>query len=384
MREYSVDAVVFGGGVAGLWTLNALDLAGYSAVLVERSALGDGQTIQSQGIIHGGVKYALPGKMMQNFIEEAAMMPQRWRDHLAGKQQPDLSSVVQNSRECHLWISKKEGISGLLGNWLSSAGVTMLNTKPEPVPLCDAPPLLQGAHAIYKVAEPVIDTASLLRALAAPHCARIVYDNAVEFSHTGLDAVHLNTAGITLRPKFLVLAAGKGNAELASRAGINGEVMQTRPLHQLLAYGSLPVLYAHCIDGCVRDGRPDHTITTHNAQQGRVWNIGGRIAEGESPREERIERGLARLQQAYPVLDFSRIVLDEFVAIRAEPPASSSFGKVHVSSHGNVILAYPMKLAMAPVLGDLVVKHARQITQPSHSKVALETAAARIAKYPWE
>jgi glycerol-3-phosphate dehydrogenase len=56
-----VDVLVIGGGVCGLWALHALLDAGYDAWLLERSALGDGQTIASQGILHAGAKYRLPG-----------------------------------------------------------------------------------------------------------------------------------------------------------------------------------------------------------------------------------------------------------------------------------------------------------------------------------
>ena len=49
-----VDVVIFGGGAAGLWTLDELHRAGRSVVLLESGDLGAGQTIASQGIIHGG------------------------------------------------------------------------------------------------------------------------------------------------------------------------------------------------------------------------------------------------------------------------------------------------------------------------------------------
>ena len=54
-----LDVLVFGGGAAGLWCLDRLRRAGYHAILLESKAIGSGQTIQSQGIIHGGGKYAL-------------------------------------------------------------------------------------------------------------------------------------------------------------------------------------------------------------------------------------------------------------------------------------------------------------------------------------
>ncbi|HCC44093.1 MAG TPA: FAD-binding oxidoreductase, partial [Gammaproteobacteria bacterium] len=52
-----IDIAILGGGIAGLWLLNLLVSRGYSVVLLEKEALGAGQTIASQGMIHGGVKY---------------------------------------------------------------------------------------------------------------------------------------------------------------------------------------------------------------------------------------------------------------------------------------------------------------------------------------
>jgi glycerol-3-phosphate dehydrogenase len=58
-----VDVAILGGGIAGLWLLARLRQAGYSTLLLESQALGAGQTIASQGIIHGGLKYAIDLKL---------------------------------------------------------------------------------------------------------------------------------------------------------------------------------------------------------------------------------------------------------------------------------------------------------------------------------
>ena len=51
MREYNIDVLIFGGGVAGLFCLDKLVREGYNAYLIEKSFLGNGQTACSQGII---------------------------------------------------------------------------------------------------------------------------------------------------------------------------------------------------------------------------------------------------------------------------------------------------------------------------------------------
>jgi len=58
-----VDVAIIGGGIAGLWLLARLRQRGYGVLLIESERLGTGQTISSQGIIHGGTKYALRGQV---------------------------------------------------------------------------------------------------------------------------------------------------------------------------------------------------------------------------------------------------------------------------------------------------------------------------------
>lgn len=45
--RYSTDIVIFGGGVAGLWLLNAVRSAGYQAILFEKESLGGAQDRKS-------------------------------------------------------------------------------------------------------------------------------------------------------------------------------------------------------------------------------------------------------------------------------------------------------------------------------------------------
>ncbi len=97
-----LDVVIFGGGVAGLWALNRLRKAGYQAILLENRALGSGQTMKSQGIIHGGLKYALTG-FLNASANAVEAMPKRWKECLAGRGEIDLASVHRLSDEQLLW-----------------------------------------------------------------------------------------------------------------------------------------------------------------------------------------------------------------------------------------------------------------------------------------
>jgi len=66
------------------------------------SALGAGQTIASQGILHGGLKYSLSG-LLEPSSRAVADMPARWNASLRGQTAPDLRDVRVLSPCCYLW-----------------------------------------------------------------------------------------------------------------------------------------------------------------------------------------------------------------------------------------------------------------------------------------
>src|SRR5438445_7352869 len=99
-----LDVLIFGGGAAGLWCLDRFRRAGYHAILLESTALGRGQTIQAQGIIHGGGKYALRGVRDFTAVRSTKAMPERWRRSLAGEIEQDLRDTQVLSGRCHNWI----------------------------------------------------------------------------------------------------------------------------------------------------------------------------------------------------------------------------------------------------------------------------------------
>ena len=97
-----LDALIIGGGGAGLWLLDEMVRAGLAVLLLEREALGAGQTVSSQGIVHGGIKYTLSGSLTES-ARAIREMPGLWRACLDGSRQPDLSTVRVLADRCHLW-----------------------------------------------------------------------------------------------------------------------------------------------------------------------------------------------------------------------------------------------------------------------------------------
>ena len=77
-----IDVVILGGGIAGLWLLDILERTGIEALVLNKAALGQGQTIASQGIIHGGAKYTF-GMGLETAVSDLAHMPDCWRASLS-------------------------------------------------------------------------------------------------------------------------------------------------------------------------------------------------------------------------------------------------------------------------------------------------------------
>ncbi len=391
--KYSPDVVIFGGGIAGLWALDTFISQGYSALLLENSTLGNGQTICAQGIVHGGFKYVVPGKYRQGSASEVRNMPDRWRAHLSGQRKdPDLSSVLVRSPTCSFWLSQGRGLRGLLEETFSLAGLSLLTSPP--VDVTDTSPawFKASARKIYAVSEPVIDTSSLLFHLARPHASRIIYYNTVSCLASGSGSYELTVTAksgesYTISPQRVVLSSGIGNQDLLKIFGYDEEVMQIRPLRQLLVRGnSLPDLWGHCIDG----GKAVASVTTHyDSRAGeKIWSIGGEIAEKGHTQEpeELIREGRALLERLLQGVDFSQTKWGTFDALRAEEPNGNLLPSgISMKRFGIVYVCFPTKMAMAPVLADALLS---ELIRDGLEKYSLNidgiNSEVRVASFPWE
>jgi len=268
-----VDALIFGGGVAGLWLLDELRRRGVSALLLETGSLGQGQTVASQGILHGGLKYTLQGLLTQS-AAHIREMPALWRDCLAGRREPDLSETTVRSPCCYLW--RTDGVASTLGMIGARFG---LRVAPRTIDRDDRPAVLAGCPgAVARLDEQVISPAGLIANLARRNrdrILRIAGDATFGLAAPGqVEAVAVRNpaTGVSLeiQPEIVVFTAGSGNAGLRERAGLSSDAMQLRPLHMVLARGDLPDLNGHCVDG--RKTR----VTITSAEGGRRKAEGGR------------------------------------------------------------------------------------------------------------
>lgn len=345
--------VILGGGIAGLWTLARLTADGFSALLVEPHALGHGQTIASQGIIHGGVKYTLGGEKAKA-ASLLAPMPAIWRAALAGGD-VDLRGAAVLSEHQHLVSTP--GLITRLTSIVAAAAVRSpahrLTGENRPPPLCDGP---SGAD-VFAMPEQVLDAASLLRAFRVRYEPRLLAaegPHAVEIDPDG-PAVHISANSRRLRVSAgaLVLAAGEGNTALLAQAGVaqSDSAAQRRPLHMVMLRGDLPPLYAHWV--AAASDKPRLTLTTARDRAGRaIWYLGGDLAEtgvGRS-REEQIRAARDELREIMPwfelpaahwaTLPIDRVEGRNANGRRPDMPTVRRFGRI--------IACWPTKLAFAP------------------------------------
>lgn len=375
----STDVLIVGAGVAGLWLNARLRRLGYSTVVVERASLGGEQTLKSQGIIHGGAKYALHGALT-GASEAIADMPRRWSEALSGSGELDLSGVRLLSDAHYLWSPGT--IAGNLTSFFASKAV---RGRVDQVKGEQLPPALQDRAfkgKVYRLAELVIDVPSLLTRLAQLAGDSLLAGEQIEPVQDAGELVGLRVDGREIRAQRIVLSAGAGNAALLEAIGLSQPAMQRRPLHMVLAKGpSLKPLYAHCLGG---GPKPRITITSHPTADGQwVWYMGGDLAEADGvAREPDAQIAAAKKEVAHllPWIDLSQVRWATVRVDRAEPAQSGLVrpDNAFLAEHDRLLVGWPTKLALAPDFSDRVLTSLER----DGIKPAAQTALPDLPKPP--
>lgn len=387
--QIETDIIIFGGGIAGLWLLNRLSKEGYSCQLLENQHLGSGQTLVSQGMVHGGLKYALAGALNSE-SETIAAMPDRWRHCLAGNDAVDLSNTRVLSDVFYMWSG-----GSLLSRFTGFAASKSLRGRIDKLERNDFPAVFQDQRFkgnVYKLYDPVLDTHSLLQTLLSPWQDRAhQYAGAVKLEQQS-DActVHLDN-GLQIKAQLLISSAGKGSAELLTQLGYSKPAMQLRPLHQVaLSSPSLPPLYAHALGN---NPSPRLTVSSHQRDNGNwVWFLGGDLATDGIERDANTQIDYARneLKALLPWLNLSDADWRTIRVDRAEPKQNSLIKPDDAFAEfasDNVLVTWPTKLTLAPRLGDQVMTQlASKNIRPQNMTASntLDLPAATLATKPWQ
>jgi glycerol-3-phosphate dehydrogenase len=385
-QALSTDVLIVGGGIAGLWLNARLRRQGFATLLVENASLGGGQSVKSQGIIHGGAKYALHGALT-GASEAIADMPRRWREALAGNGELDLSGVRLLSEAHYLWSP-----GSLAGNITSFFASKAVRGRVDQVKGEQLPPALQHPKfkgKVYRLAELVLDVPSLISRLSELAGDGLLAAERIEPLQENGELAGLIVDGREIRAQRIILSAGRGNAELLKTLGLSQPAQQLRPLHMALVKGpTLKPLYAHCLGG---GPKPRVTITTHPAADGQwVWYLGGDLAEAEGvARDEQAQITAAQkeLRELLPWVDLSAAQWATLRVERAEP-AQSGLARpdnAFVHEQGKLLVGWPTKLALAPDFADRVLAAlSRDGIQPAQHTPLPPLPRPTVAPPAWE
>ena len=355
-HSLSTDILIVGGGIAGLWLNARLRRLGYATLLVENASLGGGQSLKSQGIIHGGAKYALHGALT-GASEAIADMPRRWREAIEGSGELDLLGVRLLSEAHYLW--SPGSLAGNLTSFFASKAVRgrVDQVKGEQLPPALQHPKFRGK--VYRLAELVLDVPSLISRLTTLAGDSLLAGQTITPLREDGELVGLCVDGRDIRARRVVLSAGRGNADLLADLGVEQPRQQLRPLHMVLVKGrGLKPLYAHCLGG---GPKPRITVTSHPAADGQwVWYLGGDIAEADGvARSEAAQIAAAQkeVQQLLPWIDLSDARWATLRVDRAEPAQSGLVrpDNAFLAEQGSLLVGWPTKLALSPDFADRVI-----------------------------
>lgn len=373
---HSYDIIIFGGGVAGLFVANRLKHDGYNVIVIEKDALGHGQTLASQGMIHGGQKYTLEGKVTPEAAAIAAM-PARWDACLDGTGEIDLSHVESLSLTQIMFPAGNffSGLTTLAAAKAVRGDTRRLKKNEYPDALTRGP--------VFEMQEKVLNTKSLITELAKPLQGRILKGTATELLPDGQVAVD----GQKLQAQAILFTAGAGNEEALKLLKVKETHTQRRPLRQIMVRHMPDALYGH---GITNKPKPRVTITSHSDHNGEyIWYLGGNIAElGASLTDaEALAFAKKEMQEMFPHINWDEKEWATWLGDRAEPKSADGRlppGPV-LHQRGKVLLAWPVKLTFAPLLADNILDWLkRSDIRPHDPTPPPALTPAETGHYPWE
>ena len=177
MNEIKTDIVIIGAGIAGIWLTNVLKNMGFDCVLLENDAIGSGQTISSQGMLHSGVKYALQGKVTADTlaIKDAPFL---WQQALSNNSQIKLTTNCVLADGQYLWSNGK--LSTNIANFFVSKVLQSNVSKIEPSSFPEPFNNNKFNGSLYKLQETILNMPNTLQELYKPIMGNTIKINTIE------------------------------------------------------------------------------------------------------------------------------------------------------------------------------------------------------------
>ena len=371
----SYDIIVFGGGIAGLYSASRLRRAGYNLILIEKDTLGGAQTLASQGMIHGGQKYA--ANKITGHVKAMAKMPARWDACFAGQGDINLSGVSFLSNTQLMFPAST------LVSEQAVRLASLVSIRPSRKLSIEKVPAMLKRGPVYELQEQVLNTKSLVTALANNLRGRIFRGDLAQIGDDG----SMRVSGVAMSAKLVIFAAGAGNEFALTLMNAKGRLTQRRPLRQIMVKPMKQPIYGH---GASDGVKPRVTITSHPTGAGEyVWYLGGNIAEATVGMSETETLNFARQEMSdiFPHVNWTEMEWATHVIDRAE--AFDDAGRLpagaYIYPRGNNLFAWPTKMTLVPELSDqILIWVAAQNISPSADTETPALPIPAIGKYPWE
>ena len=311
------DVVIFGSGIMGLVTAWIFQRRGYRVLVLEKEGaeIGGVQTLASQGILHSGFKY-LCRRGDERMYREAISW---WYTILTSISEDVILSkkiaVVGNDfcSKCKVWLASK----------MFRGNTTIFYNKGTCV----------TSDNIVAVDKLVKNLSKSLDIMAYDPDSLIKMGNRIRILVEG--------AYVEVMADWFVCAAGEGNKDLFGLIARHTILQNKRTFKMFTIKESsyLPTMFAHYVTK--HSGlKPMYTITSI-AGDIRKWDVGGKIAEGDTsiPRFIKTIKSLRGINFNIKAEDISYKYVDVAEVDGTNP---------YVFTKGNCIVAYPGKLVLAP------------------------------------
>ncbi len=377
-----VDIVIFGAGIAGLWTFHHLKKLGYDVLLLEKDAIGGEQSIASQGIIHSGLKFSLAGKV-SNLAKSISKMPKIWRDALNGKGNVDLSNAKTNAKSQQLLIPK-----GVFGNLTNIVANKTLGNQAHSISKNEWSEEIKSSGfdgSIIFMDEPVLDIPSVIHALAKPYisCIRKITDEQASNPFKFLKENNITA-------KRIIFTCAAANHVIAKdNHQDNGLETQKRPLLQGMLRPAPFPFYAHLIG---KTDKPLVSITTHKTNTGElVWYLGGRAAERKKDDDPNhvYEDAIKAFKKYLPNVDFSDAQWSTLPIDRVEGKSRTDgwmpdTPTIHHTD--KALYCWPTKLTFAPMLSQMILEDLKNLELEPSNKISDFSFLPDVdyAQAPWD
>ena len=374
--------IVVGSGIAALWCANHLQSLGHNVIVLEKQEIGCGQTIFSQGMIHGGAKYSLDGQLSKSTIS-ISDMPLVWRNALDGKGNVDLSNSKKITDFQFLWSS-----ANAASKLLTFFGSKVMSSKMQSINPADHDPFSSEKFkgSLFKLNEPVVDVQTVLQNLVNNLDNSILNLEVKKIEFKSDNSVDVTTNKDVINCDEVVLAAGEGNEKILQNSGINIFPMQLRPLAMGAVYLNkiIPDIFGHHLGV---SSRPSLTISTHYVDGNQVLYVGGEVSESGvflSDFDQKIKIKNSIKSALYWLdLDIKDI---KILRVNRAEAKNHNFIKPDTffcEKYKKAIVCWPTKLAFAPLLSESVVKKISKEKSKITNSFSFHKTA-RVSNYPWD